>query len=216
MRKLLLATIFLALAGSAQAADMATKAPPVATPLCSTTQCTTWYVGAGIAGNGTNADIIGNGLSGSVFAGGGLPFIDVGYQLWNNQTFLGIEAGAGYELNVGTAINSVATTNTGYDLYQELQIGGNLSGIFGTPSAVTAPTGLAAYTMAPYVAIGVDERPFGTGWRTGAGIKFCGGAACPMIVDVGYRYVNYGTATQGGLTINADNLVFAKFDFPFK
>ena len=217
MKKLLLATVLL-WPLAAQAADLSVKSPVAASSVlgsCTTTACTGFYAGFGFAGNGTNADIIGSGLTGSVFAGGGIPFIDAGWQLWNGKYFIGAEVGGGYQINTPGSVNGMQSNETGYDFYQEVQVGGTLSSLFGSASApVTIPTGLTADLIAPYVAIGADERSFGTGWRTGAGAKFA--LAPTMILDVGYRYINYGSASVGGLNFNAENLVFVKFDVPFR
>lgn len=215
MKKLLLATALL-LPSLALAADLPTKAPSLLPAVtCTANSCTAWYLGAGIAGNGTNADILGGGITGSVFAGGGIPFADAGWQMWNGSVMLGAEVGGGYQLNTGSVANGVNTNETGYDFYQEVQFGGSLSTLFNIPST-TPPSGLTADIMAPYVAFGADERPWGTGWRTGAGIKF----ALPnthAFLDIGYRYINYGSATIGtplnGITISNDNLVFVKFNY---
>jgi hypothetical protein len=37
-----------------------------------------------------------------------------------------------------------------------------------------------------------------------------------MFLDVGYRYINYGSASTGAINFNAENLVFVKFDVPFR
>jgi opacity protein-like surface antigen len=211
---------FLALLAAvpAYAGDLPTKAPPKAVPTkvpCTVTLCQNkWYVGGGIAGNGTNANILGNGLSGSVFAGGGIPFADAGWMTWNGIFLLGFEVGAGYQVNVANTVNGAQVNEQGYMAYQEAQVGGSLQNIFSNVNPpVTAPTGLTADIMAPYIAMGIEEHQWGTGWRTGAGIKF----VLPnsnLILDLGYRYTNFGSATTGIATFNALNLVYAKIDVP--
>jgi len=214
-----------ALVGAANAADMPTKAMKyrALAPIipCTVMSCVSkFYVGAGLAGNGTNANIIGNGLTGSVFAGGGIPFVDAGWMSWNGTVLVGFEAGAGYQINTGaTTINASGSVNPqGYMAYQEVQVGGALSQIFGGASPVVPPTGLTADLMTLYVAGGAEEHSYATGWRTGAGAKFI----LPnsnMIIDIGYRYTNFGAAQVGSMPtgiaqFNAINLVYAKFDIP--
>jgi len=182
-------------------------------PPCSVSACSGFYVGAGMAGNGTNADILGNGVSGSVFAGGGIPFVDGGWQSWNGTMMFGVEAGVGYQINTATAANGVGTNLQGVDAYQEIQLGGNLSNLVSGQQPVMVPTGLMASMMFPYVAFGAEERQFADGWRTGAGAKFLIGPE--MFLDIGYRYINYGAATSGALSFPSENLVFLKFNRVF-
>lgn len=231
MRRLLSLIALLALTGAAGAQTAApapapkpkpqpavflkAPAPPAKVP-CTVTLCQNkWYIGGGMAGNGTNANIIGNGISGSVFAGGGIPFADAGWMTWNGVFLLGAEVGAGYQLNIaGGTLNGQNVNEQGYMAYQEFQVGGSLSTIFGNNSPpVVPPTGLTADIMAPYIAMGIEEHTFGTGWRTGAGIKF----VLPnsnLILDLGYRYTNFGSATTGAANFQALNLVYAKIDVP--
>lgn len=202
---------------AAYAADLPAKAAPKAAKV--TTPCTVlscpnkFYAGGGLAGIGTNADIIGNGLSGSVFAGGAIPFGDVGWMTWNGTFLLGFEAGVGYQLNTATAVNGINTNPNGILGYQEIQVGGSLSQLFGAQTPPALPSGIAADLMTLYAAFGAQEQSFASGWRTGAGAKF----VLPnsnILLDVGYRYVNYGVAQNGALQIPTDNLVYAKFDVP--
>lgn len=192
--------------------------PAPATPFlgtaCTTTQCTGPYAGAWMAGNGTNADIVGSGLDGSVLAGGAVLGGDIGWQYWNGTMFFGVEAGIGDQVNIGSSLNGIGANETGYFGYQEMQVGGTLAGLFGTSSApITPPSALSADLITLYGALGIAERPFATGWQTGAGAKF---ALTPNIfLDIGYRYINYGAATQGALNFNAENLVRLAVQYHF-
>ena len=219
MRKLLF-LLALGFAVPAYAGDLPAKAKPKLVNVVTTVPCTVlscvnkFYVGGGLAGIGGNADIIGNGISGSVFAGGGIPFGDVGWMTWNGNFLLGIEVGAGWQFNTSNSVNGVNANETGYMAYQEFRVGGSLSSIYGNNAApVTPPSGLTADIMTPYAAFGVEEHEFATGWRTGAGILF----ALPnsnIVLDIGYRYTNFGSATAGNITFPALNLVYANFDVP--
>jgi opacity protein-like surface antigen len=215
MKKILLALMLLAT--PAWATDMPVKVAPVAgvPDPCTTSQCTGWYVGGGFAGNGTNADILGNGISGSVFAAGAIPFVNGGWQYWNGKLFLAAEVGVGDQLNIG----GLTGNETGVLGYQEVQFGGTLSGILGTNSApVTVPTVLSADLISLYVAMGVIERSFANGWETGAGAKFA--IAPHLFLDIGYRYANYGVAAQAispalTATYNNENLVRISVNYKF-
>jgi opacity protein-like surface antigen len=209
----------LSLGSVANAADLAplpVKARVAVKVPCTVFSCVNkFYIGGGMAGNGTNANILGNGIDGSVFAGGGIPFADAGWMTWNGTFMLGAEVGAGYQINVaGGTINGQAVNEQGYMAYQEFQLGGSLSGIINPgPAPVTAPTGLTADIMTPYISFGAEEHSFATGWRTGAGIKF----VLPnsnLLLDIGYRYTNFGSTTVGAANFQALNLVYAKVDMP--
>ena len=214
--------LVLGIGSGAGAADL--PVPPVvfkaavAVPSCTTSLCTGFYVGGGIDGNGTSADILGSGLDGSVFGGGAIPTIDAGYQLWNsaNNIFFDIEAGAGYAVPVASTINAVNVNpaQKGWLAYQELQVGGKLSGLLGTSSQpITTPSALLSDLIAPYVALGVAEESGATGLETGAGAKF---AITPNgVLDVGYRYIPFNS-TDGVTTLKADNLVRIRFNYIFK
>lgn len=138
---------------------------------CTINQCTSWFVGAGISGNGTNADILGQGINQSVFAAGGIFDAHVGADLWNGKYYAGVEGGIGYQFQSGPL--SIGKSNlVGY---QEFRLGGSLTGLIngaGAQSAVTVPTALANALMAPYLVFGALERNGYSQWLSGAGAKF--------------------------------------------
>lgn len=213
MRKLLVAALLWPLA--AQAADLPNpllKAPPQ--PTCTTAFCTGWYAGLGLDGNGTSADILGSGLDGSVFGAGAIPSIDGGYQFWNGSILFGVEAGVGYSVPTASTVNGVDVNpaDKGWIGYQELRVGGKLSGIFGTQTPPTTQTLLAADLIAPYAAIGVAEMEGATGLETGAGLLYA--ITNKAMLDIGYRYIPFNS-TSGPTIIKADNLVRVRFDLVF-
>src|ERR1700729_1488012 len=108
MRKLLPLLGLLA-ATSAFAADLPkplVKAPVKPAPVvCSLTQCNVWFLGAGMFGAGSNIDIIGQGISNSVFANGGMVLADAGAQAWYNGIFLGAENMVGWAFGSPSSIN---------------------------------------------------------------------------------------------------------------
>jgi opacity protein-like surface antigen len=219
MKKLLLASALL-LPFAAQAADLPPvyKAPVTSAVYgspCTTAYCTGFYAGVQLDGNGTNADILGSGLDGSVFAGGAVLGAQAGWQYWNGTMFFGVEAGIGDQVNAGTSINSVGSNETGYLAYQELQAGGTLSGLFGGSPAINVPTALSTDLIALYAAVGVAERPFATGWETGAGAKFTFPQTTHVLLDIGYRYINYGTAQTGAISFNSENLIRVALSYKF-
>jgi opacity protein-like surface antigen len=213
MKKLLIVLMFLAAPAVANAQVIVAKAPVTPSNPCTPTSCTGAYVGGFIAGNGTNADIVGSGLSGSVFAGGGIPGGVVGYQFANGTYFLAGEAGMGWQVNVGGSVNGLATNETGYLAYEGVKVGGQIAGLLGTQASTTIPTALVSRLISPYVIVGAVERPFANGWMTGAGATF--DLSNTLFLDIGYKYINYGAATAGNLQFNSENLVTVGFNYKF-
>jgi hypothetical protein len=100
MKRFFLSAILSMLAGAALAVDIQPKAAapaPAPAPVCTQAAgCTGWYVYGGLGGTGSNVDILGSGLGGSVFANGAELIGGGGYQLWNGQFFLAFEGGGGW------------------------------------------------------------------------------------------------------------------------
>ena len=218
MRKILMAlAACIALASPAYAADMVTKSAPMTTnePLCSDLSCVAWFAEFGLSGQGSNANILGGGIDGSVFAGGGIPYGGIGWQYWDGVHMLGFEATGGYSVDTGTSANGVNLNPDGYDFTQRFQIGGSLSSLISGTSPVAVPTGIASAFLFPYLEFGLDERPGGTGWLTGAGAAFLLGPN--MTLRLGYDYINYGGGVQTSpLTTQVqDNRVFVSFQYLF-
>ena len=195
MRKLLLATVFVAAATAVQAADMVTKAAPLAAAAstsspCTPMQCTGAYAGLAV-GNG-------------IFAG------DAGYQFWNGTAFLGAEAGIGAQLY--TDANLVANEN-GLFSYQILKAGGSLSGLTGaTPAAPSGTPSLTANVIAPYAFAGAVERQIGpsiaSGWAIGGGVEYA--ISSHLFADVKYFYNSYSNTS-----ITNESLILAGANYKF-
>ena len=115
MKRLLGVLIAGLLTAPAFAADLTTKAAPLATAAygCVPQSCSGWYAGFGILGDGSNADVIGNGINGSVFAYGGALKVQGGYQLWNGQWFAAIEGSVGYEFTTNSSVGAVVKLRAG-------------------------------------------------------------------------------------------------------
>lgn len=197
----LIASLFLVMAqpANAQTASTPALAPlPVALPVkapllpasspCVINNCTGWYAGVGLTGNGTNADIVGSGLNQSIFAAGGQLDIHGGYQFWNGKYFAAAEVGLGYQFQNG-AIAVSSSNLTGYEL---IKFGGSLSGLFNTNSSavgqspITIPQALAEALISPYFAIGAIQRNGVSQWATGAGADFL--LATNWDLDLRYLY----------------------------
>ncbi len=199
MRRLLPLLGLLA-ATSAFAADMPVKAPlkKVATPVvCSLTQCNVWFVGAGMFGAGSNIDIIGQGISNSVFANGGMVLANAGAQAWYNGIFLGAENMAGWAFGSPSSINGAGTTmQGGLDVFW-MEAGGSVGTIFGSGAQpVQINNALASDLLSLYVGTG-PAQPFGNSslgtksfWTTGAGARYLIPTSRPILLDVKYMFGN--------------------------
>jgi hypothetical protein len=168
--------------GSAGAADLK-LAPKAAAPAsCTQTSCSGLYLTGGITGIGTNVDVIGQGVNGSLFAGGGIVDIGGGYQLWNGSYFAAIEATIGIEATnrgvAGPAIGPGSLVGL-----EQVKLGGALAGLLGqaqpaasapgqAPTTIPVPAALAQAFMSPYAAIGVMQRGGNNMMVTGVGAEF--------------------------------------------
>jgi opacity protein-like surface antigen len=215
MKKLLLASAAALLATSALAADLPpqiTKASPVlAGSACTPVACSGFYAGGTFGGVGTNLDIIGSGVNNSLFAGGGITALDVGYQYANAQMILGLEASVGYQFQTSASVNGVSGNASGLFAYQIGKLGGNISALFGGQPPVTIPPQLAATQIGLYALVGAVERQFANGWATGAGAMFDIGPH--SFVDLKYMHVQYGPSTHGQAQLSNENLVLVGLNY---
>lgn len=191
----------------ASAADLAPRLfTPKAAP-CTLQSCSGFYVGAQLAGEGGNADIIGGGLRNSVFAGGGLIGGAAGYQLWNGKYFAAVEIAGMYEVQSAPGTNVDGHRFTVMEL---VKVGIGLQGLFGpsvpavpTPAqgetGISIPASLLQSLASPYVQTGAVQRGGHSQWASGAGMDFI--IAQGWNLDVSYLYL----APNDGLP--ADNLV---------
>ena len=180
MKKSLILALSL-LASPALAADLALKAVPLpASQPCAAGACSGWYAGFGILGDGTNVDIIGNGINGSVFAAGGAITVHGGYQLWNGSWFAAIEGGVGYEFTRAAASNLPIVNNGGSKFVgtELVKLGYNFfpssQSAVVTPSQspipLVSPANFFAATT-PYLVFGGMQRRGKSLWANGAGAE---------------------------------------------
>lgn len=223
-RTLLLALIAGTISTAALAGDLAspsvvtktsTVAPCAAGTSSTPLSCSGFYVGAGLAGEGSNANIIGNGIDGSVFAGGMTPTIDAGYQYMQGNWIFGAEFDIGYAVGTGASVNGVGNGFNGFRLTEDFQVGGNLSGLLGTQTPITIPAQLANSVLGPYVHLGTTQWQLPGAWAnglvSGAGVKF--DISPRLFGDLRYTYTNFSSARAGGLTINDDNSLLVTINY---
>lgn len=223
-RSILAAALLASSAIVAQAADLAVKAPAAlpayVSSACTVTplSCSGFYLGGGLAGQGSNADILGNGINGSVFAGGITPTVDAGYQYVNGNWVFGAEADMGYAVDTGASVNGIGGGVSGLRFNQLFKVGGNLAGFLGTQAPIQVPAALANSILAPYAHVGVAEWQLSGAWAagntSGAGLLFDIG---PHIFgDLRYTYTNFnGAKAANGLTINNDQSVTMLISYKF-
>jgi hypothetical protein len=179
--KIATAIILALLSTPAMAADLSVKAPlPVARMPCGAGDCSGWYAGFGVLGDGTNVDIVGNGINGSVFAAGGAIQVHGGYQLWNGSWFAAIEGGAGYEFTRASATNLPIANNAGSKFIgtELVKLGYNFfpsaqSAVVvpsQSPIPLVSPANFFAATT-PYLVFGGMQRRGKSLWVNGAGAE---------------------------------------------
>jgi opacity protein-like surface antigen len=223
MKKFLLAASVASLSIPAMAADLPAKARPIAavtdpctvataaTPL----SCTGAYVGGGLAGQGSNADIIGSGVSGSVFAGGMTPTIDAGYLYAKGNIVFGAEFDVGYSFATKAAANTVGNSFNGFRITEDFQAGGNLSGLLGTQTPITIPASLANSVIAPYIHVGTTQWQLPGAWANGveSGAGVWADLGPRIMANLKYTYTNFSSARAGGLIINDDNSLMVTINY---
>lgn len=217
MKKLLLASVYmLAASWSVGAADLAVRPRDVA-PVpdfgaCTQAMCTGPYLDFHIAGNGSNADILGSGLNGSIFNNGVGLGVAAGYQFWNGNILLGAELGGTYYAGSNSDLNSVIAAVGGTPKTYNWSVdfvgiaGYGLNGMFNAPPAggagpITPIQALNGALVTPFFEVGGRLRDGLSGFLAGAGMEYTLGGHSAIKVD--YRHINYDKGTDaGGLPIH--------------
>lgn len=220
---ILLATILVAPASAADLPVKAKSVPFLTSSPCTVATATTplscsgLYVGGGISGQGTNANIIGNGINGSVFAGGMVPTLDVGYQYAQGNWIFAAEFDLGYAMGSAANIGGAGSNVNGLHTTELLKIGGNLSALFGTQAPITIPPQLAAAVIAPYATIGQAQWQLAGKWAngtvSGAGVLFDIGPQ--WFGDLRYTYTDFSASKAAGITVNNDQALTVTFNRKF-
>lgn len=178
-KRLSVLAVFAALS-PAHAADFPTKAVPAlfSTP-CVPQNCSGFYAGFGVLGDGSNADILGNGINGSVFSAGGAIKVQGGYQLWNGAFYAAIEGGAGYEFTTNASAGAPVVQKGGSRFIgtELVKLGYNFfpqgAAASTTPSQSPVPLLVPANLLAsstPYFVFGGMQRRGVSQWVNGAGV----------------------------------------------
>src|SRR5882672_1096874 len=202
--------------GPALAADMPVKAIPAPyVSVCTVTNCTGWYIGGHVEGEGSNADIIGSGINGSIFAGGAGLGAHAGYQLWNGNFFAAGEIGGTYDVGGSSFVGSVGNIKP-WSVEYLAKFGVGLNGLFNSGAATPSQgpvaifQNLSASMISPYGLVGGRTRNFGTGLVSGAGVEYTLGGGWNAYAE--YLHVNYNETSTAGLapvSIGTENVVRA-------
>ena len=208
-----LSATFLSPAYAADLPVSSLKAAALPTVNCTTTMCTGFYVGGHVEGSGDNADILGSGINGSVFANGAGLGAHLGYQLWNGNFFGAFEVGGTYY--TGTVPNLDPTFHDDRWAVDYLFKGGlGLQNFFNSGPAApsqgpaTIISQLNASLISPYFIVGGRTRSFGSGLAAGGGAQYTLGGGWNAFAE--YMHVNYNE-TVGTLqtSIGSENIVRA-------
>lgn len=184
MKKFLLSAALVLTSLNSYAADL----PPfaainkaIASPsTCTPQNCSGWYGGFGVLGDGTNVDIIGNGINGSVFAAGGAIKVQGGYQFWNGSWFAAIDGSVGYEFTTANSASIPVVDNKGSKFIgtELIKLGYNFINFsqtsVTTPSQSPIPLVVPANLLAsstPYFTFGGMQRRGISEWVNGVGVQ---------------------------------------------
>lgn len=199
---------------AATAADLPTKAPAASPAGCTITYCVGAYVGADLSGVATNVNVFGNGLSGSLNAGGTILGVHAGYRAWNGTIYLAGEVGCGADVSGGTTGIGSSFSNR-WDCMELVKIGGSISSLLGS-TPITFPQALQPYLMSLYGITGGKQRMGSTGIVGGAGAEFV--IAPKATINLEYLNVSYsgaGATDVPGIAATDENLFRLSFNRAF-
>lgn len=196
---------------------LASSAPCVVGTTATPTSCSGWYVGAGIGGDGTNANIIGNGINGSVFGAGAMPFVTGGYQYVQGNWTFGVDLKGGYQTSTQTTVNGFGTNANGMRFIEMFRAGGNVAALLGNQQPITVPPLLQNSLLTLYAEVGSAQRQLVGSWAngvaSGAGALFDVGPH--SFLDLEYVNVQYNGAQTAGQTLNNENLILLSYKYKF-
>lgn len=182
-KRYIIALAFAALSSHAFAADVPfpVKSPLLKVSSCVPGSCSGFYAGFGILGDGSNVDIVANGINGSVFSMGGVLKVQGGYQFWNGSWFAALDASVGYEYttkassnlptiagNGGSKLVATELVKLGYNFFPSTAAA--LTPASQSPVPLTVPANLLA-SSTPYVTMGGMQRRGKNEWVSGVGVQ---------------------------------------------
>jgi len=207
-----LAMMASALAGDlAQAQTTSTKAPVYTAPVnpCTVTGCSGFFLGTAISGSGTGVNVIN---LGSLTADGTYMGVYGGYQFFNGTYWLGAIADLSYA--VAQPSSDIVGAGFGNKLFafEGIEVGGNLTAIFGN---IPPLTGFLANAVPTIRAGACQNGNLLKGYCTGAaGHYFVPNTR--FTVDAVYYNAQYGQTTLApGQTATTENRGELGFTYHF-
>ncbi len=193
-----------ALTGGAAAADMPTKALPAPIVVVSPYA---WlnglFIGMGVSGSGTNFDVLGNGVNGSINANGTIMDVHASYKYYDGTRYAAVTAGCG----VSMAMNASAAGGIPSDNLMCMELidaGGFLGNVIDISNSILPDAFKGAI---PFATMGAAQRMSKTGRVGGVG------AIMPIANSswvMGARYLNidYSNAQVSPIdTMKTENYV---------
>lgn len=213
MKKLaLLLSIALLWPACASAADLAAlKAPAVPVPFSCTNGCA--YVGAGIGESGGSFNIVSTGVQGLTDNNLNI-FGEAGYDWFSGNIYLGANVMAEY----GVVQNGIIPGGGNSSLWGAgawAKIGYNVASVLGlTPPTATNPLSSLLATTTPYIDLGIWDRPWGSGFLSGAGAM--GWISSTTSLHVDYLHVNFNNAAvNSNVNQQTEDMVIGGVDYHF-
>lgn len=171
------------------AAAQTNKAPTSSGLTCTVSSCPgAFWLGGGVGGVGSNVDILGSGLDNSVFADGGIPFVEATYAAWQNNIMYGASVGGGYQFAQPASIGAASNNQSQPMGWAFFEAGGNLFSLFGSQTAPTVQTALIQDLVAPYAFTGPVFEKGATLWGNGAGLRYL--VSPNVMFDIKYVFAN--------------------------
>jgi hypothetical protein len=197
------------------------KAAAAAPAVCTVASCSGFYIGGHVEGVGSNADILGSGINGSIFANGAGLGLHAGYQLWNGNFFAAGEIGGTWYTGGTSIITDVANVDPRWSVDYLAKFGYGLQGLFNSaPAPSQGPVNviqqLNAALISPYFLVGGRTRNFGSGLATGGGVQYAIGGGWNAFAE--YLHVNYEQTVTSGVapvSIGTENIVRAGINLMF-
>lgn len=192
---MVVALALLLFGADARAGSLTLKAPIAPTPACTLALCSGWFVGANLGNDGSNLNVVSNGLSGvaatGLFIGG-----DGGYEFFNGQWYFSARAFVDYDYTQKAAPVG-PSDRLAYGAY--VSAGYSLATLFGAASTgtpITLPQQLLSSLMTPTIHVGTCRRHTQECLLSGAGVEAL--LATNWTLNADYFNFNYGASGGAG------------------
>lgn len=190
MKKILMTTVAVLIGGSAWAADLPVLKAPAAAA-----QPYMWangfYIGMGVSGSGTNFDVLGNGVNGSINANGTVIDGHISYKYYDGTRYAAITAGCGYDMTMNASAVGGLPNNHLF-CTEMVDLGGFLGSIVNISSSPLLPDAFKG--AVPFVTVGAAQRMGSSGRLMGVGAVMPLQNAPNWVMGAKYFNVDYSNA----------------------